>query len=383
MFEECPTKSEHIIQQNNGFPMNQNPKTLKSTFALFAVSIAILMSCAGEPTQPDSPQVSEVTKKLVIENTVKSVILPLYLSLALESDELLASVKRLRNLRTLDNLNASRTQWRKTREPWEQCEGFLFGPVEQQGIDPFIDSWPLNRIDLDAVLSSSATLTKDYINTLEGTQKGFHTIEYLIFGIDGAKTVGQITDREFDYLVGCTESLTENTNTLHDLWKVTGGNFSGLVITAGEAGNVNYPSRNAALQEFVNGIIGISDEVGNGKIQNPLQQSDVTLEESRFSSNSKADFADNIRGVKLMYTGNPVSSNSNTLSSLMRVSSVAKDDAIRAAIEKAIVDIETIPGTFTTAIIINKPAVQKAQTSVRALQQILEQDLFPYVQSLR
>jgi uncharacterized iron-regulated protein len=92
------------------------------------------------------------------------------------------------------NLANVRQAWREARVPWEKSEGFLFGPVDQQGIDPSIDSWPVNETDLDAVLESGQTLTKSYIDGLDGTLKGFHTIEYLLFGTSSNKQLN-----EFDF----------------------------------------------------------------------------------------------------------------------------------------------------------------------------------------
>ena len=53
--------------------------------------------------------------------------------------------------------------WVAARVPWEQSEGFLFGPVDTFGYDPAMDSWPVNRTDLDAVLASGQAFTPEYI----------------------------------------------------------------------------------------------------------------------------------------------------------------------------------------------------------------------------
>ena len=35
--------------------------------------------------------------------------------------------------------------WITAREPWEESEAFLFGPVDELGLDPNMDSWPLDQ----------------------------------------------------------------------------------------------------------------------------------------------------------------------------------------------------------------------------------------------
>ena len=68
-----------------------------------------------------------------------------------------------------------------------------------------------------------------------------------------------------------------------------------------------YSSELGVVQELINGMIGIVDEVGNGKIAEPFGSSidsiDTTKVESQYSWNSLADFTDNIIGVQNVYRG--------------------------------------------------------------------------------
>ncbi len=63
----------------------------------------------------------------------------------------------------------------------ESSEAFLFGPVDSLGIDPMLDTWPLNKLDLDNVLNSNRAITVDFVRALGTNVQGFHTIEYLLF----------------------------------------------------------------------------------------------------------------------------------------------------------------------------------------------------------
>ena len=261
------------------------------TFSLF-------ISCNNDPVTPEKNYADQ------LENLGNDVILKTYEELNNKTQSLANALAALENNPTSQALDASRQAWRDSRVPWEQSEGFLFGPVDQLGIDPAIDSWPVNETDLDAVLNSPQPLTKTYIDGLEGTLKGFHTIEYLLFGVDGNKLVADFTARQFEYLSACSQSLLGATQQLYDSWKPAGGNFIQNILQAGKPGLSIYPSQKSALQEIMNGMITIADEVANGKINDPFIQQNVTLEESRFSANSKQDFADNIRSIRNAYTGN-------------------------------------------------------------------------------
>jgi hypothetical protein len=38
--------------------------------------------------------------------------------------------------------------WKAVRIPWEQSEAFLYGPADLLGLDPLLDSWPLDQDDI-------------------------------------------------------------------------------------------------------------------------------------------------------------------------------------------------------------------------------------------
>lgn len=313
--------------------------------------------------------------------TSGDVILTTYADLDQKVTNLASTLAALEANPTQQNLEASRQAWREAREPWEKAEGFLFGPVDQQGIDPAIDSWPVNVVDLNAVLASSAALNASYINTLEGTLKGFHTIEWLLFGETGDKAIGSFTAREFEYLAGCSETLQQATAQLYDAWAPEGGNFYNTLATAG-SGSAVYVSQKAALEEIINGLVTIADEVANGKINDPFTQQNLLLEESRFSANSKADFADNIRSIKNIWLGGYNTESANGISSVIKEKNADLDARVKMHIDEAVSAIENIPGTFSAAIFNNQAEVQNAQDKVRSLQEVLQSEVLPFISNL-
>ncbi len=325
----------------------------------------------------------------MLSNTADSVILQTYVDLDLKAAALVTAVQNLASVPTEEHLQQARAAWKAARSPWEMSEGFLFGPVDTKGIDPDIDSWPVNVTDLDAVLSGSATLTESYISGLEGTLKGFHTIEYLLFGNGSTlKDLSSFTSRELEYLIGCSLSFRTETLELKNSWDPNGENYVAHLKNAGETTSL-YISQKAAVEELLQGLINIADEVANGKIQDPYAQMDATLEESRFSNNSKADFQDNIRSIQNIYTGVYAglgTGNAEGLSDLIRGVDPALDDHVRSQIDEAISLIGYIggsDGTFGNAIINDRPSVVAAQTAVRALQETLQSDVQSIVNRLQ
>lgn len=319
----------------------------------------------------------------IIENISDDVIISTYADLDAKAAILLTKLSDLEANPTAENLEAAQQAWRDARRPWELSEGFLYGPVDTKGLDPAMDSWPVNVTDLDAVLASSNGLTVDYVDGLDGTLKGFHTIEYLLYGENGDKLVADFTARQFEYLSACGESLKRTTAQLHEGWLPSAGNFVKNFKEAGTGTAASvYPSQKAVIEEIVNGIVGIADEVANGKINEPFAQQNLTLEESRFSANSKADFADNIRSIRNVWLGIHLNASGSGISSLVAVKDPALDIKVRQQIDAAIAAIEGIDGTFTTAIFDSPTTVQAAQTAVRDLLTTLQGEVLPLISNL-
>jgi len=323
--------------------------------------------------------------KQVIVDFSDEVVVPTYERLAAKAVELEIAVSALAAAPDAARLEAARTAWITTRAPWEQSEGFLFGPVDSFGIDPALDTWPLNQTDLDNVLASDDALTPAYIGTLQNSQKGFHTMEYLLFGVNGSQTAATLDARELEYLVAIAGDFVALTGRLAKSW--TEGDtllptpYRDLFATAGEAGNTAYPSLSSAAQEIVNGMIGICDEVANGKIAGPYDARDPQLEESPFSNNSLIDFQDNIRGVENAYLGRvpDAGTSGRGLSVWLASEDAALDGQIKAQITASLAAIAAIPSPFSEAIATASahPKIEAAQAAIRALQSTLESKLLP------
>jgi hypothetical protein len=85
---------------------------------------------------------------------------------------------------TQDNLGKVCEAWRANRIPWEQSEAFLFGPAEALGLDPSLDSWPLDQTAIWNILKSiqsGATVSQVISAIQDDAVRGFHTIELLLF----------------------------------------------------------------------------------------------------------------------------------------------------------------------------------------------------------
>ena len=318
----------------------------------------------------------------ILNDTVYDVILPSYESLKKGAETLAKAVEVLESDTTDHNLDAARDAWVAARSPWEQSEAFLFGPVSQLGLDPALDTWPLDRVQLEQVIESELTLTPEHITeNLGGGLKGFHTIEYLLWGVDGATTAADLAaaPRELEYLVAATHALSSDATTLHAAWADDGDAFGRRFVLSGQEGGL-YFSEQDGMQQLINGMVNICDEVANGKIADPYDEQSTELVESQFSFNSIRDFADNIRSVQHVYQGmgdNPGA----TVSSYVASQNAAIDEGVRDAIQTAIDAVHAISPNndppFRDAITDLKRAnaIEEAQEAIRTVMDMMAGDV--------
>ena len=339
-----------------------------------------VVGCGSDETdESDDSQAAAFDASTMLNDFANTVVLATYTDLDNKAGELLSAVKALAADKTQGNLEKAQQAWKATRTPWEQSESFLFGPVDTQGLDPALDSWPVDHVNLQSVLDSGDALTVDFVSGLEDTQKGFHTIEFLLFRDGNQRKASDITTRELEYLVSTTENLKASTSQLRLAWAPEGENFSSAVAQAG-TGSAIYPSQSSAVQEMVNGMIVIADEVANGKISDPYNESDTTLVESQFSFNSISDFQDNIRGIQNVYMGKFMTDGQG-LNEFVNSHDPDLDARFQQEVQAAIDAIGAIPDPFRDSITANRGAVQAAIDAVSKVQQTLEQDILPLVQS--
>lgn len=138
-----------------------------------------------------------------VDQYVSSVILPTYSDLQTRVEALLKAVNAFAASPSDAGFQACADAWLSAREPWEQSEAFLFGPVDTKGYDPNMDTWPLDVADIIAILNSGKYAMLDWSGeydeeneSIEKAQKrrGFHTLEYFIFKDGQPRTVSSKLD---------------------------------------------------------------------------------------------------------------------------------------------------------------------------------------------
>ena len=145
-----------------------------------------------------------------------------------------------------------------------------------------------------------------------------------------------------------------------------------------------YASQRSAIEELASAIVRDRRRGRQwARSTTPSPSATSHWRKAGFSANSKADFSDNIRSIRNIYTGRfGTFGDGRSLSELVEGKDPTLDVQIRAEIEAAIDAITDIPGTFSDAVTEERPAVDRAQKAVRQLQATLASKLVPLVGGL-
>lgn len=305
--------------------------------------------------------VDQTKAQEAVEAYVDRTVIPIYKEMFDNVSALQKKVNTFLNNKTQANLDAACDAWRAARNPWEESEAFLFGPADYEGLDPSLDSWPLEMAEINAILKDQnwGDLEDGNANA-DGEQsawgvRGFHTLEYLLFDSGQPRDVAKVTAAEAQYTQIVTNRLLKDTETLYNSW-ATDGKVEGYTVSFGSEFKQHNTDRFGSLAVVVgqifDGCITIANEVGDAKIGEPYNkyktdpEAGVLAVESWYSWNSLTDYKDNIISIQNSYLGGIEGNRGTSLSELVKSIDADADQNLQDAIENAISKINGIPAPF-------------------------------------
>ena len=354
---------------------------MKRSFKSAAIVAASLLlavnfsSCNKDP-QPTTEETNKAQKEAIVKQYLNHTVYPTYAQLAEKTAALVGNLETLKGSMTQANVNAATATFLEARKWWEMSEAFLFGAASDFGIDPHIDSWPLDEDAFNNLMASPnmiAMLANDEDGMVAGEQLGnallgFHGIEYILFREGQPRNVADITDDMMTYAVAVSRDLRNRCFQLEVSWNanapqahkdlmeelelnitVNGGDntYGENMLQAGQAGST-YATFTNALEAIADGCLDISDEVGTSKIGKCHTGEDVTYVESPYSQKSITDFYDNIISVKNAYMGGMEGQRDETLSlhTYLKDNNADLDTKALNAIENALTKINAMKAPF-------------------------------------
>ena len=336
----------------------------------------------------------------VIEQYVNHTIAPTYSNLALYTDRLVNDLEAFQSSQSQSDLNKVCETFLAARAWWETSEAFLFGAASDFGIDPHIDSWPLDVDAFNNLMNSPnmlAALAGEDGDVVAGEQLGnallgFHGIEYILFSNGQPRNASEITASQMDYAIAVAGDLRNRCFQLEVSWigdaapqshrdkveelelntTVNGGNYNygDNLKKAGNSGST-YASTVTGLMVIVDGCKTIADEVGTSKIGKPYNGEDPNYIESPYSQKSIEDFYNNILSIQNAYYGGIEGQRNDKLSLHAYVKKMDNklDNEVEEAIQNALDKINAMPLPFVSNY--TNPANAEAIEACQSLDDVL------------
>ena len=342
--------------------------------AVSFITASALVGCNKNENQStnDDTQIANISAQFV-DHTVA----PTYSALASLTEQLTNQLTALKANPTNNGIQDACITFLAARQEWERSEAFLFGAAGDFGIDPHIDSWPLDEDAFNTLMGSPAMIAAldnedgDVVagERLGNALLGFHGIEYILFEDGHAKDVSKITPNEWIYITAVAGDLRNRCYQLEVGWlgdkvpkshidklddlempyTVAGGNLSygENLRNAGHAGST-YSSPKAAIMAILQGCSDIADEVGSSKIYAAWHGEDITYIESPYSHMSITDFHNNIISIRNAYMGGVEGQRDESLSvhNYVNKGNPMIDAKIIQAIDEALSKIDAMPAPF-------------------------------------
>ncbi len=351
-------------------------KVFKNAMLIAASALIAVNFSSCDKTQDNTEETNKATKEAIVKQYLNHTVYPTYANLADKSDLLVTNLETLKGSMTQVNVNAACATFLEARHWWEMSEAFLYGAASDFGIDPHIDSWPLDEDAFNNLMASPnmiAQLANDEDGSMAGEQLGnallgFHGIEYILFREGQPRNVADINNDMMTYVVAVSRDLRNRCFQLEVSWNanapqahkdlmeelelnttVNGGDntYGDNMTQSGQAGST-YATFTNALEAIADGCLDISDEVGTSKIGKCHTGEDVTYVESPYSQKSITDFYDNIISVKNAYMGGMEGQRDETLSlhTYLKDNNADLDTKALNAIENALTKINAMKAPF-------------------------------------
>ena len=193
-------------------------KKIIYSMAVLMMGLAFTACSSDDDNNSDNNNLAEKDQAMqaITSQYVNNVVFPIYKSLASQTSDLfdqLVEAKSKFRAGTLTQSDIDRicNTFIAARSAWECSESFLYGAATDFGIDPHIDTWPLDRTALAKALSSVEIIDDlddledggiDNARALVGEQQlGFHGIEFIIFRNGQNRTVAALQGVEDDEAV--------------------------------------------------------------------------------------------------------------------------------------------------------------------------------------
>ena len=349
--------------------------------------------------------------KAAVEQYVPNVIYNIYGKLADSSEELYKQISALKASDTFTQAQIGLIcqTFLEARKWWEQSEAFLYGAATNYGIDPHIDSWPLDKDKLAKSLANAETIADldkegaGAVDEIGAASLGFHGIEFIFFrngknrsieALNGIEDDASFAGRnisgksEIIFATAVAEDLRNYCFELQAAWDPdcpeervalvedqlelntimdSGLTYGENLLMTGNAGSTYRNWQESVSSILVAGCSNIANEVANTKIGTAhyVSSSEYNPDyiESPYSKKSYEDFKDNILSIQYSLYGalGAESAGSASIMAFLKKNGWTKASNLETALSSAInaLDVAMAKGAF-----VDNPTSEEAEQCI-------------------
>lgn len=397
---------------------------MKRTLHSILMAAAVVLVAASSCNKVDTPETKQDKElKAAVEQYVPGVIYKIYGNLADAADKL---YNQLNAMKSSGNFTQSQidqvcTTFLDARKWWEQSEAFLYGAATAYGIDPHIDSWPMDKDKLAKSLSNAETIADldeegaGAVDEVGAASLGFHGIEFIIFRDGKNRTASALNGVEDDeafqgrnvtgkseiiFAAAVAEDLRNYCFELQAAWDPdcpadrvemvedelemnttmdSGLTYGENLLQTGNAGSTyrNWPEAVSSI--LVAGCSNICNEVANTKIGTAHYvngaEYDPDYIESPYSKKSYDDFKDNILSIQYSLYGaqGATTAGSASIAAFLRDNKWAKASELESALAAA---VKSLDDAKAKGAFVDNPTSAEAENcivKINALDELLNE----------
>ena len=332
---------------------------------LLLIALAVLNTCSIVP-------LGDGDRRITARELGAEVAVPTLDELSARLTALRQACETFATKVTLQSLRDAQAAWRAARVPWKQADAFGFGPATDLRLTAAMDQ-PVEFSKVEEEVSGTGVISEDAVTDLGANRKGFHALEYLLFGPNQAAQLAMFTaePRRRSLALAYAQNLESRGKELRAAW--TGE--QDLLAHPGAA-NETYVTVADSLDAFVNESVFLAELAADARLGKPSGTAtggvpQLDLVESRPSDNSLADLTNTLRGIRNVYFGSLDGTPGQGIGKLILAASPSTDREVRELLAASLAAVAAIPSPYEAALEAHAPEIEVALTQLKELKTIL------------
>ncbi len=341
----------------------------KLIITLFILLSIIISSCSDDLTT-----FTKNFKQEIPATVTEKIILPRIDLLIQKTSILKLSIDNFVADASANNLQVAQNNLKEVSIIYAKLYIFNIGKVKDRFMNRRINFWPVFNISIEKNVEEG-NFNKESIAKLGSATKNLPGLHYLLFKYDNNQTILDeytTNSNRKDFLTFVSDEFQDNIKQLHNIWAISGDNFSNDFTINNEEG------LQSSFNQLYNGIYNVLNVCKIKKIGKPagLEKSNhinAEIVENFYANNSLDLVYNNLVSLEEVFFRTDITSISEY------VKSITKNDELNTTIQTTIntakSTIKLINNPLKVAITEDKANVEKLHNTLKELLVLLHTDV--------